>query len=556
MVPLPPRLKADKLRAMLRNEYYLGWRDHHRDISDYIQPRRARFLTSDAKTAGTKKNEKIINNVATDASDTLRAGLMSGITSPARPWFKLTTHDPNLNEDPEVKDWLHEAERITQAVIAKSNFYLRIEELYGDLGDFGTAVFHVEQDDAEYIRCYVYPVGSYFVASSERLEIDTVFRDVPMTVTQLVKKFKYENCCLQVRLAWDRGEIFAWYDVVHFIMPNEEFVPGAIGQKGKKFVSVWYEVARTIEEGFLHESGYDYFPVMVPRWKVTGTDSYGSSPGMNALADVKALQHLEEQAMGLVDKTVNPPMNVPALARAQQASLLPGAENPVAMSGQKLEPALLIDPRAMQYVQAKIQEHVLRIKQAYHADLFRMLEAYESGKMTAYEVQQRVQEKMQLLGPAYERLEEELLDPALDAILKICFEQFLYPEVPQALIGQEIKVEYTSIIAQAQKATGTGVIRELLGLIGNLYAVDQDIVDVIDFDRAILEYATMLGISPKILRSPEAVAAIRDAKAKVAQQQQQMQQAAQLAQGAKVLSETDTGQKNALTDMLQPTGRV
>ena len=556
LTPLSKRQKAEKLRAMLVAEYTNGWRDHHRDIAKYIQPRRPRFLVSDAKSAGTKKNDSILNNVATEASDTLRAGLMSGITSPARPWFRLTTHDPALNEQGAVKEWLHEAEQRTQSVIAKSNFYLRVEELYGDLGDFGTGTLHIEADPEEFIRCFVFPVGSYVLSSSDRLTVDTIFRDVPMTVSQLVKKFGYEKCCLQVRLAWDHGNIYQSFDVVHFIMPNEEFADGALGQKGKKWVSNWYEASRQDDEGFLHEAGYDYFPVMAPRWKVTGTDTYGSSPGMNALPDVKGLQHLEEQAMGIVDKTVNPPLNVPALMRGQQASLVPGAENPVGMQGAVITPAMTIHPQALQHVQLKIQEHVGRIKTSYHADLFRLLEQYDSGKMTAYEVAQRIQEKMQQLGPAYERLEEELLDPALDAILHLCFEAFLFPPVPEELAGAEIRVEYTSIIAQAQKASGTGALRELLQLVGNLAAVDADIIDLIDFDRAVREYANMLGLPPKVLREPDAVEAIRQAKAKMAAQQQAQAQAGQLAAGAKVLSETDTEGKNALTDILGPTGRV
>jgi hypothetical protein len=319
-----------------------------------------------------------------------------------------------------------------------------------------------------------------------------------------------------------------------------------LGWRGKKFISCWYETVRREEEneGFLSKSGFDYFPVMAPRWKVTGTDVYGSSPGMNALGDVKGLQHLEEQKMGLVDKTVNPPMNVPALLRGQQASLLPGAENPIGGTGGKMEPALVIPPMALQ-----------RIRVSYHADLFRMLEMYGEGKMTAYEVRERVAEKMQLIGPAYERTEEELLDPAMDAILHILLEDFMLPPVPEELMGAELKVEYTSIVAQALKAAGTGAIRELLQLVGNLFAVDPDVIDNIDLDQVVRDYAQMLGISPKLLREPEVVKAIRDAKAQQAQQQQAMQQAGGMAQSAKVLSETDTEGKNALTDLLGPLAR-
>jgi hypothetical protein len=554
---LTSRGKAQKYRNALKQEYDNGWRSHHQELADYIQPRRARFLWTDAANAGQKKSEKINNNVATEASDTLRAGLISGTCSSSRPWFKFTTHRPDLNESEAVKEWLHESERIVQGVLAKSNFYLRVEELYGDLGDFGTAVLHIEPDTEgdEVIRCYVFPVGSYYLGQSARMEVDTIFRDVPMTVKQLVKKFKYEKCCRDVRNAYDRGDLYQVFNVVHFITPNTEYVSNALGARGKKWMSAWYEESRSEEEGFLHEGGYDYFPVMAPRWKVAGTDTYGSSPGMNALPDVKQLQHVEEQKMGLFDKTVNPPLNVPVRLRGQQASLLPGAENYVEGNGQKIEPAIVINPAALQHCLEAISKLEERIRVSYHADLFRLLEQFKSGQMTAYEVAQRIQEKMQLLGPAYERTEEELLDPAMDAILHICFEAFLLPPVPEELAGEEIKIEYTSIVAQALKASGTGAIRELLQLIGNLFAVDQDILDNIDLDKVVAEYANMLGISPKLMREPEQVKAIRDERHKMAQQQAAMQQAQDMAKSAEVLSKTDTQNKNALTDMLGPSGR-
>lgn len=559
MSGLTRRQYADKLLAFLKLDYESNWKPHHKEIADYIQPRRPRFLTTDAATAGSKKNDLIINNVATEASDTLRAGITSGTCSSARPWFKFTTHDPNLAEVAEVKEWLHEAEVRVQGILSKSNFYIRVEELYGDLGDFGTAALHVEPDEEgdEVIRCYVFPIGSYYLAQSSRLQVDTCFRMVPMTVQQLAKKFGIKNCCRQVQQMWDRGELFSPFDVVHYVMPNEEYEEGLLGWKGKKFISVWYEMNRTLDEteGILHIGGYDYFPVMCPRWKVTGSDVYGSSPGMNALGDVKGLQHLEEQKMGLFDKTVNPPINVPPMLRGQQASLLPGAENFMAGVGSKIEPAIVIHPQAMQHCMEAIAKHEQRIRVSYHADLFRMLEMYGEGKMTAYEVRERIAEKMQLIGPAYERTEEELLDPAMDAVLHICLEAFMLPPIPEVLMGQDLKVEYQSIVAQALKASGTGAIRELLQLVGNLVAVDPNILDNLDLDQVVRDYAAMLGINPKLLREPEVVAQIRDVKAKAAAKQQAMEQAGAAAQGAKVLSETDTEGRNALTDLLGPMAR-
>ena len=53
-----------------------------------------------------------------------------------------------------------------------------------------------------------------------------------------------------------------------------------------------------------------------------------------------------------------------------------------------------------------------------------------------------------------ERLNDELLDPLIDRTFAIMLRVGLIPPPPQQLQGQSIKVEYTSILAQAQKLLG------------------------------------------------------------------------------------------------------
>ena len=62
------------------------------DLADYILPERGRFLTDDHNKP--KVTSKILNNTPTRAARALSAALMSGVTSPARPWFKLTLPNP------------------------------------------------------------------------------------------------------------------------------------------------------------------------------------------------------------------------------------------------------------------------------------------------------------------------------------------------------------------------------------------------------------------------------------------------------------------------------
>ena len=69
------------------------------------------------------------------------------------------------------------------------------------------------------------------------------------------------------------------------------------------------------------------------------------------------------------------------------------------------------------------QEEIIRvedaIKRAYSADLFLMLDNLDNSRMTAREVMERTQEKLQQLGPVVERLQDEFLTLILQRVYNI-----------------------------------------------------------------------------------------------------------------------------------------
>ena len=90
--------------AQLQNER-ASWMVHWREISECLLPRSGRFFVTD-RNRGDKRYNKILDNTATRALSVLAAGMMAGMTSPARPWFRLTTSVPELDEAAAVKTWL------------------------------------------------------------------------------------------------------------------------------------------------------------------------------------------------------------------------------------------------------------------------------------------------------------------------------------------------------------------------------------------------------------------------------------------------------------------
>lgn len=500
--------------------------------------------------------------------------MMGGITSPARPWFRLTVPDPDLSENEEVKQWLHLVTTRMTTVFLRSNLYNVLPIIYGDLGVFGTAAMMMEEDFDNVLRFYPFPIGSYMISNNERLMVDVFVREFRMTVRQVVNRFgrdpnepnkiNWDNISTKVKSLWSTNNPEAWIDIVHVIMPNENYDPNKLDSKYKKYISVYYEqgfaghntqgyYSTGIDDNkFLSEKGYDFFPVLCPRWEITGEDVYGTDcPGMTAIGDIKQLQTGEKRSLQAIEKMINPPMIAPTSLRNAKASILPGdityADLRDGQAGFKPAHEVRFDVGTMEQKQEQVRG---RVRQAFYENLFLMLANSDRRQITAREIEERHEEKLLALGPVLEQLNQDLLDPLIDNAFNIMIAQDLLPPPPQEIAGKELKVEYISIMAQAQKLVGLGGIERFVGFAGQIGQQAPTVLDKIDGDQIIDFYGDLTSIPPGIVRSDDEVVKIREQRAQAQAQAQKAQQMQEMAKSAKDLSQADTGGDNALTKLM------
>jgi hypothetical protein len=531
--------------------------------ADYILPRRFRDTPSLRNRPA--PNDKLINNTPAQAARTLASGLMSGLTSPARPWFRLAT--PNTGKrgavaSAAVKAWLNQVEDIIREVLVRSNIYNCLAHIYGDLGTYCTAAMIVEEDAQEIVRGYVMPLGSFVLTTSSRGQVNGIIREVPMTVAQVVDKFGFESCSTRVRELYQRGQLDDSIEVIHCIEPSTDYVPDHPAIDRSAWRSCWYEARENVDDSrFLGQGGFHEFPVMAPRWAVTGTDTYGTGPGFDSLGDSKALQLLERRKAMVIDRITNPPMVAPTALKAGRVSLLPGDVTYVdrISGGQGFEPALSIHPQAIQAIDEVIRSHEQRIERSFYADLWLALTMDDRNqRATAREVAERHEEKLIALGPTLERLHDELLDKLIDRVFGICMRRGIIPPPPPELQGQSVRVEYISIMAAAQKLLGISAIERLAAFAGNLASAKPEVLDKVDFDKVLDYYNDTLGTNPEFLRSDDDVARIRQqrasAQAQAAAQQHALEAGPAMAKSAHLLSQTDVNGTSALNRLLQTVG--
>ncbi|PHR17876.1 MAG: phage tail protein [Sphingopyxis sp.] len=555
---------ADSLRqhlerryTQLKSERAKGWETSWRDLSDFIEPRTGRWSLSDTND-GRRRDQKISNNKARLSLRAMKAGMMSGITSPARPWFKLATPDPDMMEYGPVKVWLHQAEMAMREVFARSNLYNALPQIYGECGLYGTASLFAMGDSSELVRFYPFTIGSYCIANSARLQVDTNYREFKMTARQMAQQFGKDNLSPNIMRALENSSE-SMFDVCHAIEPNEDRVEGKRDNQNMAYRSVYWEKGSD-QDRVLRKSGFRDYPAMTPRWDVLGEDVYGTGPGDIAIGDTRGLQLMEKRKLELLEKGARPPMTAPESLRNQKASIVPGDITYVngAQGMQGFVPTYVPDPNWFMALRGELKEHEMRIEDAFFVDLFLMISQMDTVR-TATEIAARKEEKMLMLGPVLERLNDELLDPLIDRTFGLMLEQSapiwaglvpgrpVLPPPPQELSGIDLRIEYISILAQAQKALGVASIERTLGFAGNLAGMEPSVLDKLDMDQAVDEYAAMIGVPPTMLRNDDQVAEIRRARAEAQQQQAQTEQLGQGVQAAKLLSETDVTSPNALT---------
>lgn len=544
------------------------WTQNWSELAQYIEPRRSTWLTQNtgglpspnSMTRGRPINSSIIDPTATFAVRICAGGLMSGLASPSRPWFKIL---PSMNGDKidnAGREWLDNVEEIIYTILAGSNFYDSFAQECEDLVVFGTAPCIIYEDEAEILRCYNPVVGEYYLSSGATLRVDGLFRTFVFTVSQIVDFFGLENCPQDIQILWkQKGSGLQTERIVaHAIEPNYSIDGSDVGVVPGGFT--WREVYWLYGAGGtapLSLKGFMEQPFTAGRWSTQSNDAYGRSPGMDILPDVVQLQVETMRKAEAIEKMVRPPLIADMQLKNQPSSILPGHVTYVQNlgPGSGMRPIYDVNPdiNAMMLDLQAIQQ---RIKVGLFNDLFLMLEQND-GKRTAYEVAQKLQEKLQVLGPVIEGLLSGSLKPKLKRAFGIAKRRGLIPPPPDSMKGEPLDIQFSSMLALAQKAAATGGLERIVAVIGNLFPVFPEAKDKLDADVFIDEMNNLLGNPQKIIRGPEAVAAIRQAQAQAVQAKEQaamMQQGADTmksgAQAGQILSQTQIGASGDALSML------
>jgi hypothetical protein len=563
-------------------EHRAKWDPDFTELTELLLPTRGLFSGDPSTAEMTKEgrtgtlNRKMLDSTPRQALRILQSGMQSGLSNQARPWFRLKTNDDTLNRRPGVKEFFEGASRVARSLLSTSGLYNMLHTGYGDLGAYGTECALLETDPSRPLRGMQLVPGSYWLGSSGPWgPIDTLYREYASTINQVVGKFVYKGqrygtpewgaVAPYIKKMFDDGELGAPVSVAHLITPRHDGMPGMAAGK-KPIASVYWVCGQKGLEyhngkgTLMGVSGYDNNPISGSRWEAMGESVYGVGPGMDAAPDIRELNAKRRDYAEMLRRVNRPTLNAHTDLRRSSFSLLPGAVNFMADPSKGVVPTFEVSPQ-FQALSQDINETRERIWSALYADLFMMISNLDRRQITAREIDERSEEKLLALGPTVERQQFEKHGPLLDAVFRYAADTGQLPEMPEELKDIDLEIEYTSTLAQAQRAVETGGIERLWAFAGNIAAVKPDVLDKLDADQAIDEYADMIGVAGGIVLPDEKVAELRQSRQAAMAQQQQLETMATMApainqgaQAAKVLSEADARTSGGPSDILARIG--
>nr|ANO58160.1 head-tail connector protein [uncultured Gammaproteobacteria bacterium] len=496
------------------------------DIALYVMPNRADFVTK--RSTGDKgRTDKVYDSTAIHSNEILATSLHGALTPAQSPWFTIRFRDDELNEDDTAMEWMEECTRRMYDSLGESNFNSEINEMYLDLGCFGTSVVFLEEGDKPGdwggLRFETIHLSEVCVAENAKGKVDTIYRKFELPARAAAARWNAEMPKIHAALETTPDKKYAFLHCVH---PNTD---AAYGKEmalptDRPFFEYYISVA---DKAIIEEGGYYELPYFVPRWAKISGDAYGFGRGQVARAHVKVLNEAKRLELKAWEKSIDPPYMAGRNAIIDNLHLEPGGLTFV-RDMNELRP--LGNATQWNATQLKSQELIQQIRNMFFAD---QLQLPERPNATATEIKLRYEMMQRLLAPTLGRLQSELLNPLVERVFFMMFRSNQFNPPPESVLASrsELDIEYVSPLARAQKMGDVEAIERWMGDLKGMYEVNPEVMDTVDFDEVSRLLADRQGVPADVRRGEQEMGQLREQRMQqqqaLMQQQMEMQSAGQ-----------------------------
>ena len=169
----------------------------------------------------------------------------------------------------------------------------------------------------------------------------------------------------------------------------------------------------------------------------------------------------------------------------------------------------------LEHMTALIERLDARVGKWFFNDLFQMMENLEGVQpRNEMEIAERRGEKLQVLGPVVEGIENELAED-LRRVISIMGRRGLLPPKPPSLLGIPLEIEFDSMIAVAQRAAETASMERGIAVVTQLQKSypEQSPADNVNIDEFTRIYLDKANFPVKAMYGETEVKQMRAAKA-------------------------------------------
>lgn len=470
----------------------------------------------------------------------LSAGLHSFLTGPTNNWFALRAKDKELRDNKKVKKFLEEVESILRTAISNTNFETEQDDFYSSSACYGSSLMLIEEDAEDDLRFKNIPIKDIFWQENAKGRVDTVYIRYKYTPYQYITRFGVEKTPEYIMKEYNSCNANdSKHELLLCIYPREFYDSTKKDYKNMPIASVWVDVE---SKQILDEGGFLELPYAYHRWTKRTTTPYGYSPCMMVMKSVKQLNNILKISVRAFSMATDGPIDVPVNAYVGKIDLNPGKLN-YRRGEEKMSP--IRTNTSIQPADYLINMYSEAVKEGlYNKAIIAVGDV--TKRMQNLEVQELMSEKMVLLGPAVGRFLHEFAQNVIERCLAILARRDKLPIAPAELgDGFEYEIAFISPLAKAQRNNEAQAIISTLETAGGMANVIPEVIDNINPDYTIREYADIRGATSKMFRTEDEVNNIRQARIQAQQEARQIEEAQLSLNAAQQVKEIEDGNRGS-----------
>lgn len=520
------------------------WLPLWQELAEHYHPQRAEFTRVRSDQAEYAEDTFDSAPITHCRDFTLALGAI--LRPPGKPWFDLRSLDEFRNTENAIHWFTKVRDCMRNYMYASAaRFQRSVQEADRDFVVLGNSVLAItENRKGDGLQFVCYHLRDCAWDENADGEVDCLDRKEMFTIRAINDIFGPE--ALQPgddRLLQDAP--FTERQIRICCMPADQWDIAEIRKKTRLYdpdnpgwVALYVDPTKTDKP--LSCRWYGYFPYRVRRWELGRGSVYATSPvAMVGLPDARMAQKLSQITIEAAEKQLDPPNVAKKDAVLEGPNLFAGGTTWVELEQeQRLSEAFqVLDMGKNAAVGLDMQQDL----RARHGTTWHInkLSLPLTNQMTAFEVDQRIEEYIRTIGPVIEPFENENARD-LDVIFTLLasLRAFGPPElVPEEIAGVEIKFQFETPVQQAYERRKLLAIRESLELAGLVAQTSgkADVLDNLDPDAIARNGMAIIAGEADWVIGPEEVVQVRIGRMQEAealrQKQEQMEHMALLEKG-------------------------